>query len=253
VKPYYDEGGITIYHGDCHKVFEQLPRGHFDAVVTDPPYSSGALHIGGRGASTSTKYAQSGVSKFDDFEGDSRDGRSWKSWCADWLQSCLAATKPGGRLLVFSDWRQIPTITDAVQWAGWRWRGIIAWNKGRGARACHKGYFRSQCEFITWGTRGDLRPATWGGPWDGCITAPVLQRDKFHQTGKPSRLMTELLGCVPPGGRVLDPFMGSGTTLTAAKLLGLSAVGVELSEQNCSIAVERLRHTMAPRALKAAA
>lgn len=103
-----------------------------------------------------------------------------------------------------------------------------------------RGDFRHQCEYIVWGTKGVTTPATWGGPWPGCFQIPVKQADKHHMTGKPTALMSELVECCPPGGTVLDPFMGSGTTLVAAKNKGRNAIGIEMSPHYCQVASNRL-------------
>lgn len=72
----------------------------------------------------------------------------------------------------------------------------------------------------------------------GCVG---LRTSRFHPTEKPVPLMTDLLARCPTEWIVLDPFMGSGTTLVAARELGRRAIGVELSEDYCRIAVDRLR------------
>lgn len=99
-------------------------------------------------------------------------------------------------------------MTDAFQAADLIWRGVIAWDKGNGSRAPHKGYFRHQCEYIVWGTRGPCHAARHAGPFPGCIFAPVLPNDKYHQTGKPTKLLRELVTVAPPDALILDPFAG---------------------------------------------
>lgn len=84
--------------------------------------------------------------------------------------------------------------------------------------------------------------------WTSGKFAPRVHREravnidggKVHPTQKPLRLMTWCLGFFPGARTVIDPFMGSGTTLVAAKKLGLQAVGIELSQQYCDIAIDRL-------------
>lgn len=148
--------------------------------------------------------------------------------------------KPGGYALVFIDWRMLPAMTDAIQGADWIWRGVAAWNKGSGARAPHKGYFRHQCEFIVWATKGACAKRLDAGPFPGCYSFSTKQSDKHHLTGKPTPLMQELVKVVPVGGTVLDPFAGSGTTLVAAQLEGRSAIGIEREEANILITKKRL-------------
>jgi site-specific DNA-methyltransferase (adenine-specific) len=142
--------------------------------------------------------------------------------------------------LLFSDWRQVPTATDAFQCGGFVWRGLVPWNKGRGARAPHKGYFRHQCEYVIWGTRGACPQPTHAGPFDGCPNFPVLQSDKFHLCGKPTPLYAELLSIVPRGSTVLDPFMGSGTAGEACAMLGHHFIGIEQDRQIFRDAADRI-------------
>ena len=116
----------------------------------------------------------------------------------------------------------------------------MAWDKGRGARAPHKGYFRHQCEYIVWGTKGAAVQLEHDGPFDGCIQSTVRRDDKHHMTGKPTALMRELVRPVLPGGVVLDPFAGSGTTGVAAVLSGRRFIGIEREAAYADISRSRL-------------
>lgn len=148
--------------------------------------------------------------------------------------------KESAYCLSFIDWRQLPLMTDIFQSAGFVWKGLIAWNKGRAARSPHKGYFRHQAEYVVWGTNGKVPRLTDRGPFDGVFSIPVVQSDKHHITGKPTPLMQELVRCAPAGGLILDPFAGSGTTGVAAIAEGRRAILIEQSEEYCEIAARRL-------------
>lgn len=145
--------------------------------------------------------------------------------------------------------RQIPdnsvdaVITDPPYASGGKiiWRGVVAWDKGLCARAPHKGYFRHQCEYIVWGTKGKCKKAVHAGPYAGCLRYQVMQKDKFHLTGKPTALMEELVKIVPEGGIILDPFVGSGTTAVAAKKQNRNFIGIEKTEVYYNIALNRLK------------
>ena len=114
--------------------------------------------------------------------------------------------------------------------------------KGPGSRAPHKGYFRHQCEFLVWGTKGPCD--TQGeGPFPGCYEYHVKQSDKYHMAGKPTPLMAELCKIVSEGGIIVDPFAGSGTTCVAAKQMGRQYIGIEKMEEYYKIAGERLGRT----------
>jgi site-specific DNA-methyltransferase (adenine-specific) len=214
-----------LFHGDSLALLRSMPDRSVDAVITDPPYSSGGQYRGDRMAATSTKYQSSDAAKMPDFSGDNRDQRSWGYWSTLWLSECRRIARPGAPIVVFSDWRQLPTATDVLQSAGWLWRGIACWDKTQGARP-QVGRFKAQCEYMAWGSNGPM-PMVAGRPClPGCFRH-VSPRKRQHMTQKPLQLMVEVLGIVPPGGTVLDPFMGSGTTGEAARLLGLPFIGIE--------------------------
>lgn len=231
----------TLHHGDCLDLLHTLPDASVDSVVTDPPYSSGGLFRDDRQASPRNKYQNGGVQvAYPAFSGDNRDQRSFAYWCVLWLAECQRIMRPGGYILLFTDWRQLPTTTDAMQAGGYIWRGIVVWNKGQSARAPHTGYFRHQCEYIVWGTNGPLGKAEGRGPFPGCVCTPIRPSEKQHITAKPIELMRQLVRCVPPGGVILDPFAGSGTTGVAAIEAGCDFIGIEREAAYVEIARARL-------------
>lgn len=239
MNPYYEKDGVTIFRGEALQTLIALEgRERFTMLATDPPYSSGGAFRGDRMQSIDTKYVTSGqLEARPTYGGDNRDQRSFFAWCSLWLGAAYPLAAPGALVAVFSDWRQLPTMTDAVQAGGFIWRGIVPWDKTEASRP-RLGGFRAQCEFVTWGSAGPMRDEgiCGTGLWRGA--AP--RGDRLHQAEKPLELMTALLRVVPRGGVVLDPFCGSGTTLVAARDLGLRAIGIEMDEAHCETAVKRL-------------
>ena len=150
--------------------------------------------------------------------------------------------KPGAIAAVFIDWRNLPAMTDAIQAAGWIWRGIVVWNKGT-ART-HPGRFRADCEYIAWASNGKL-PVDWTPGFKalpGCYSvSSVPPRQKHHQTEKPVELLEHLLGICPEGGTVLDPFMGSGSTAVACVNTGRDFIGMELDQGYFETAQRRVK------------
>ncbi|ENR9159448.1 site-specific DNA-methyltransferase [Escherichia coli] len=242
-KPYISPF-LSLYHAQAHDVLRMLPENSVDALITDPPYSSGATHKAGRTCQGShAKYINDeDLHRFEGFEGENMDARSWEYWTHLWMTQAWRTVRPGGYALVFTDWRQLPALTDAFQAAGFTWRGIVAWNKGRASRTPHTGYFRHQCEYVVWGSKGALGKSP-SGPFDGCTTHHTRPQEKQHPTGKPESLMDELVRVCEPGGLILDPFMGSGTTGVAALRRGCRFTGIELNAHYFSVAQARLTGT----------
>jgi site-specific DNA-methyltransferase (adenine-specific) len=214
-------------------------------LLTDPPYSSGGLHRTTRAAGSVAKYVRTETQakrQFPEFFGDNRDQRGMLAWMTLWLAECLRILRPGATLAVFTDWRQLPLVSDAIQAGGFTWRGIVAWDKTGAARPSGPGYPSHQCEYVLWGSAGALpeRPPGTGLSFPGCIRYPVTQ-DRAHPTEKPLGLLLDLVKLSPPGGVVLDPFAGSATTGAAALRSGRSFLGCEMSADYHQIGLERLR------------
>lgn len=232
-------GEIQIYHADALKLLVSAQNDDFDALITDPPYASGAT-LTAKAASTASKYTSNKRNNpFPDFDGDTMDQRSWTLMMTDVLREGRRICKSGAVCALFIDWRQLPSLSDALQRAGWIWRGIAVWDKVN-ARP-QKGRYTQQAEFLVWGSNGRLDPKR---------PVPVLPGvysvfggaipDRIHQTQKPLPLMREIVKLCVPGGRIIDPFAGSGTTLLAAREAGYDAVGSESNVAIARAAAERL-------------
>ena len=143
---------------------------------------------------------------------------------------------------MFIDWRQLPAASDALQWAGWIWRGTAVWDKGNSRP--QKGRFRQQAEYIVWGSNGDMPISRPVPCLPGVFQYGNPQR-RIHLTEKPLQLMRDVVKIVEPGGHLLDPFAGSGSTILAALLEGYSATGIEVSDAYASLAKERIEKALA--------
>lgn len=240
--PYHQDDTVTTYHGDALAVLANLPAESVDALVTDPPYSSGGMTRADRaGQSVKAKYVQTGSGsqgRLADFAGDNRDQRGYEYWCALWLSEALRAVKPGGAVCLFTDWRQLPVTTDIIQAGGFVWRGIVPWYKP-GARP-QVGKFTAACEYVVWGSRG-VMATTKGTPVLPGFFQATAPREREHITQKPLDVMRQIVKIAPPGGTVLDPFMGSGTTGVAAVLEGRRFIGAEVVREFAQISTRRIR------------
>lgn len=212
-KPYYDDGQITIYHGDCREV---APTISADVVVSDPPYGmnwdTNTDRFSG-GSSARVARRGSGRSNQDRVAQDDRpfDPSPWLAYSGVVLfgSNHFGASLPVGTTLVWlkrSDVGLGSFLSDAE----------LAWRKG----GCGVYCFR-----------------------DLSMTANANSRQ--HPCQKPIPLMMWCIEKAGPG-TVLDPYMGSGTTLVAAKQLGRRAIGIELEEKYCEIAARRLAQGVLP-------
>ena len=214
--PYYSRGEIAIHHGDCRAVLPAFAAESFDFVLTDPPYL--VNHRGRWGAPR------------DPIAGDDRD---------DWLHPTFAELwrllKPDTFCVSFYGWPHCDRFVGTWKALGFRLVSHLAfvknvWGLGRFTRGKHETAFLL--------AKG--RPPR---PAKGIADVIEWQResDAFHPNQKPVRALYPLLGAfAPPGGIVLDPFMGSGSTFRAAKDMGLRAVGIEVEAGYCRRAVARL-------------
>jgi site-specific DNA-methyltransferase (adenine-specific) len=240
-------GDATLYHADSLDVLPLLSD--VDAVITDPPYSSGGMVRGDRAMGTKAKYLQSdsgNKEKLSEFSGDNRDQRGFHFWSALWSSAAMRASKPGAVACFFTDWRQLPVSTDYMQAGGWVWRGLVPWAKP--SYRPQMGRFGAQCEYVVWGSNGPM-PTERGV---GCLPGffdQMAPQDREHVTQKPTSLMQEIVEIVPAGSLVLDPFMGSGTTGVACMALGRRFVGIELTADHFDIACRRIEQAYKQRPL----
>jgi site-specific DNA-methyltransferase (adenine-specific) len=199
VTPYYEQDGITIYHGDSREVLPDVWFG-IDLVLTDPPYGLGSANW--RKAGTTKSRWRHGASEM-----------AWDSEVAnvDWLLTiapkCIIW---GGHLM------GLPTS-----------RGWLVWNK------IIRNFSSGVCE-LAW-TNLEI-------PIDAFDYShgQLANEGKEHPTQKPVPLMEWCIRKSKCAGLVADPYMGSGSTLVAAKKHGAGAIGVEIEERYCEIAAKRL-------------
>lgn len=245
VTPHYADEAVTLYRGDALAVLRELPDASVDAVLTDPPYSSGGQYRGDRaGRDVHAKYVQTESAlghALNGFTGDNRDQRGFGYWCALWLGELLRVVKPGGVCGLFTDWRQLPITADVLQAGGWVWRGIVPWHKPNSRNLL--GTYSNKCEYVVWGTSGP-RPGDALGEGvvlPGFFQAASMIPDKEHITQKPVSVMRELVKIANRGAVILDPFMGSGTTGVAAVIEHRRFIGIELDPTHCATAERRIR------------
>jgi DNA modification methylase len=231
VKPYYEDAACTIYHGDCRDVLPLLSS--VDHVITDPPYSEHVHSKQRRGGTVGMGVISEGREL----------GFSAISDNDVWAVARLLAPLVGRWMLAFSDVESTGRWRDAMILAGLEYVRTGAWVKlgaapqFTGDRPAPGYECVTICHVV-----GKKRWNGGGHPgvWTHAIVKPQTGI-RVHTTQKPTNLMSELVSLfTDPGETILDPFMGSGTTLVAAKRLGRKAIGIELEEKYCEIAAKRL-------------
>ena len=209
MKPYYDRDGQTIYLGDCREVLPTLKTWRVDLVLTDPPY--GINHASSHGAS---------------WEDTIIAGDSDTTVRDEILEMVLDLP-----CAVFGTWKTQP-IANA--------RGCLVWDKGPAFGMGDLSFpWKQSWELIY------IRGNRWIGSRDeGVLRGPCVvsweSKGRCHPHQKPAWIITRLMNKQPTAETILDPFMGSGTTLRATKNSGRRGIGIEIDERYCEIAAKRL-------------
>lgn len=223
MKPYYQDDSCTIYHGDCREILPSLPK--VDLVLTDPPFSE-YTHANAK-SNRSLGYGNKAIDfKAIDFKAISELLVKLGSKCDRW---CIAML----------DWRHIAELERSIP-APWEFVRFGVWVKTNPMPQISSDRPANGWDGICYMHNSVTRKRWNGGGHHGNWIGPVVT-DGLHPTGKPLPLICSLVDRFSDfGNTILDPFMGSGTTLRAAKDLGRKAIGIEIEEKYCEIAAKRL-------------
>ena len=202
LKPYYNHNGICIFHGDANQILPSIET--IDLILTDPPYGIDFGESGGFSSSSGWKFSR-GNSPWD-------KERPKKETFDKILNAAPEICIWGGNY--FAD-----LLPPSMGW--------LIWDKGQ------RNFSLSDAE-LAWTSRNNaVRIFEYS-------RGAAVNDGKEHPTQKPLALMKWCLTFFPDSQIVCDPFMGSGTTLRAAKDLNKQAIGIEIEERYCEIAAKRL-------------
>ena len=231
--PYYDRAGITIYHARAEDVLPVLSA-PVAAVLTDPPYGT-----------------TDGLAKLNGARGGGWEsfGHEWDRelplW---WIAEAERLLLPGGAMAVWTDKLSVQSVWLEAARVGLHPLHTLYWRKTNPPTNPRKNFCSAVESAVFARKPGAVLRWAGGGATHNVFEAPLVGGSvRIHPTQKPLRLMAWLVRLlVPAGGLVLDPFMGSGTTLRAAKNFGCCAVGVEQDEMYCEAAARRMEQDILP-------
>lgn len=230
MRPYYEHAGITIYHADCRDILGAMEPGTFGLILTDPPYNVGKSYGQHDDALDPAVYQTWLQSVFTAAAPLTSDGLVFFPGVVNiWTAPQLIAGAPDLRMVRLLGWHR-------KEYAGDLWTAgpPLCWEPIVWASRAAAPYWRRQ--FGSQGRDFLVVNAVHGNPLR-----------QLHPCPKPLPVMNWLINLLAPEGTaVLDPFMGTGTTLLAAKNYGYAATGIELEERYCEIAARRLQQEVLP-------
>jgi DNA modification methylase len=211
IKPYFQDEWATIYYADCRDILPELPK--VDLVLTDPPYGINIAKNGKIGGKKCANVKNYGIQEWDKKPIDDELIKMV-------IEKANHSIIFGGNYYLFNP---------SSCW--------IVWDKDNTANF-------ADCE-LAW-TNYDTAVRKYLWRWNGMLQQDMTNKEyRYHPTQKPLGLFNLILSDYSKEtDLILDPFMGSGTTLVAAKKLGRHSIGIEISEKYCEIAVKRLQQTV---------
>ena len=224
----------TLYHADAIEIINALADCRPDAIIMDPPYSTGARR-------DSERQVRGAMSRtLDDKDWFSHD--TMTTWGFQWfLRALLTRARKilpnGAHVYVFCDWRQTPNVYAILESSGYRVNHCLVWAKKHFGMG---NYWRNQHENVVFASLD--KPTAMRRRDRGSVLecANVHHSERLHPTEKPTDLLQRIVNAMP-GETVLDPFMGSGSLGPACHMENRRFVGVEIERRWFDVAVERIK------------
>jgi DNA modification methylase len=236
--PYYEEDGITIYHANCQDILPSLAG--IDLVFTSPPYNLGVSTGGGNKASGLWVKGRTGLGQGYGVHDDAMDPAEYVDWQRSVLSDCWATLAPTGAIFynhkprVQAGLLQTPFDLNP----GLPVRQVVIWARGSMFNFSPT-FYAPTCEWIVVFARPEFRLKELSASGVGDVWRVPPEMNNEHPAAFPVGLPARAIETTA-SNLVLDPFMGSGSTLRAAKDAGISAIGIEIEERYCEIAAKRL-------------
>jgi len=227
---------VKLYLGDCLEILPTLEAGSVDAVITDPPYSSGTRQATNRTAGNIPKrgerWANAGIvwdTSFSSF--------GLSQFMNVFYRLIKSPLVEGAHIYTFIDWRHYPLLTMTIEGAGLFINNLLVWDKTIYALG---GNYRSQHELIVFASYGKARQLNYHDLGNVLSFKRVSNGD--HPTEKPTSLIQVIIEySTDEGDTILDPFMGSGTTGVACVQTNRNFIGIEIEPKYFEIAEKRIK------------
>ena len=238
---------IQLFHGDCLEVMKQIPDGSIDFILTDPPYNISKLNDNrDRSKLNSPIMRRKKALNYDFGSWDNMGRKEFLDFTKSWLLECIRVLKDGGTIISFFNKEDISYLGWTGQENGVRTRTIFTWHKTNPVPSFRKVNYLSACEYAWIGSKGDKAWTFNFGLqkemhnfYETCNSSGYKQTE--HPTEKPVNMFEHFVKIhTNEGDKVLDPFMGSGTTGVACKHLNRNFVGIELDDKYFEIASDRI-------------
>jgi len=257
MRPYYEQDGITIYHGDCLAVLPLLPAASVDLVFTSPPYNLGNTTGGGfpdrfghyrkstglSGRGGGGKWGGGELANGYGAHSDDMPHTEYVSWQGLVLEACWRLLGPAGAIFYnhkprVLDGRLVPPLDYVPESLRAFVRQEIIWKRSGGINFSPAFYLPMHERIVVIACR-DFRLTSKGASGVGDVWDVHQETNNPHPAPFPIGLPARAIETTAPALTV-DPFMGSGTTLYVAKGAGRRAIGIEIEERYCEMAAERL-------------
>ena len=228
-----------IHHGDCMPLMDRMPAGSIDLIVTSPPYNIKNSTGNGLRNGSGGKWPQAELIKGYSDHDDCMPHHEYVAWQRNCLQAMMRVLRQDGAIFYNHKWRIqggfLQDRSDIVE--GFPVRQIIIWQR-RGGINFNPGYFLPTYEVIYLIAKPDFRLAPKANAQGDVWNIPQ-ESNNPHPAPFPVELAQRCIESARPG-IVLDPFMGSGTTAIAAEAARRDWIGIDISEDYCKVARERI-------------
>jgi site-specific DNA-methyltransferase (adenine-specific) len=219
---------IDLRLGDCLEILKTIPSESIDCLVTDPPYkiitggdSNGKNSVRPKGILKGNRELMKTIPKF-----------------SDWLPEMFRVLKDGSQNYVMVNSSNLLKMANEIEKTGFKIQNFLIWQKNN---CTPSQFYMKNCEYTLFFRKGKSKYINDIGGSKTVHSFNNIIGNKLHPTEKPIDLMEFYIrNSTNENDIVLDPFMGSGTTMLACKNLNRKGIGIEKEQMYFDIATQRL-------------